>query len=62
MFQKVRSSMITLGVAFFLAGCGKSDAPRSDMPLKISEGIDKKGRPTKVSSATLEDPNVVKKR
>jgi hypothetical protein len=39
-------SLALLGLALGLAvvGCGKSEAPRNDMPIKTSSGVDKKGK------------------
>ena len=45
-------------VVFTLAaiGCGSAEVPRNDMPIKGSEGADKKGKATKTMEATLYDP------
>lgn len=62
MVRTVLSSVAMLAVALILSGCAKSEGPRSDMPVKASGGVDKKGNPTKTADISLEDPNAKKKK
>jgi hypothetical protein len=59
-----RTVLLTLFVAasgLAAAGCGSSDGPRNDMPVKTSNPVDKKtGKQQKIIEATLEDPGAKK--
>jgi hypothetical protein len=56
------SSIAVLGVSLFLLGCSNSVTSRSnDAPIKVTEGVDKRGNKTKAMDASFEDPNYKKK-
>ena len=56
MIRTVLLGAVTLALAVTVVGCGQPDTGRSDMPVRASQGVDKKGRPTKTLDASLEDP------
>jgi PBP1b-binding outer membrane lipoprotein LpoB len=63
MFRALRSSSIAvLSASVLLVGCSQSSAPKTnEAPVKVTQGVDKKGNKTKTMDASMEDPSVQKK-
>ena len=63
MVRKLSLGFVCAVFAMAAVGCGSDkNTPRAeDMPVKATEGVDKKGRKTKAMEVSFEDPNQVKK-
>jgi ABC-type uncharacterized transport system auxiliary subunit len=62
MVRTLLASIAMFGFALTLAGCSNSEGPRSDAPIKVGQGVDKKGNATKTMDLSLEDPSAKKKK
>lgn len=56
MIRRMLSAVLLLGFLVVASGCPKPEPTRNDMPIKASEGVDRKGKKNKSMEASLEEP------